>query len=75
MRIPLAAVLAMTLAAPACAEPCQWGTNRPGSDVNPARRIDESAPQMRCSMTVTERTDAQGNVRQTRTWNFAVGPR
>ncbi|WP_258769541.1 hypothetical protein [Bradyrhizobium arachidis] len=35
-------------------------------------RIDTNAPQMRCDMTVTERVEAQGNVRRAGNWNFSI---
>jgi hypothetical protein len=36
-------------------------------DVNPAKRIDENAPQMRCEQKTTERVGGDGQVRTTRT--------
>ena len=70
----LAAVLALIAATPAAAEPCQWGTNRPAIDVVKTNRIDENAPQMRCTQTTTERV-VDGQVQTTRTWNFSIARR
>ncbi|WP_144030708.1 hypothetical protein [Bradyrhizobium japonicum] len=53
-------------AAPVAADPCVWGTNRPGSDVNPAKRIDEKAPQMLWEHKTIERVGADGQVRTRR---------
>lgn len=60
------------LTASASAEQCAWGTNRPGSDVNPAQRINATDAQARCNMVVTQRTDSQGTVHTTKTWSFSV---
>ncbi len=68
----LATALLAALTASAAADPCVWGTNRPGSDVNPARRV-AGAQQARCDMVTTQRTDAQGTVHTTRTWKFSLG--
>ena len=40
----IATLLLIAISAPAAAEECRIGTNRPGIDANPARRIDASAP-------------------------------
>lgn len=70
----LATVFLVSAICAASADPCVFGTNRPGSDVNPAQRIDPNAPQMRCTQTVTERrVDTRGTTQQVKTWNFAIG--
>jgi hypothetical protein len=71
-----AAVLAFEIGAVGgvMAEPCVWGTNRPGIDTNPAVRADPNAPRMRCDMTVTEHTDPRdGHKFKETVWNFSVG--
>jgi len=68
----IAAILAIIAATPALAEPCVWGANRPAIDVMTTNRIDPSAPQARCDMTVIQRVMPDGQVRTTKTWNFSV---
>lgn len=68
----IATLLLIAISAPAAADPCQVGTNRPGIDANPAQRIDSSAPQMRCTQTVVRSQAPDGRTFERRTWNFEV---
>jgi hypothetical protein len=68
----IAVLILIAIFAPAAAEECRIGTNRPGIDADPAQRIDASAPRMRCEQTIVRSQAPDGRSVERRQWNFEV---
>ncbi|HEX7883558.1 MAG TPA: hypothetical protein VF499_12555 [Afipia sp.] len=67
----IAVLMLIAAASPVAAESCVFGTNRPGSDVNPAKRIDPNARTMRCDQ-VTVTVQSRDGQHTEKRWLFTV---